>query len=153
MARRDFRLFLGGRFFAGLALQMQSVAIGWYLYDLTRDPLALGYAALAMFIPIVLFTLPGGDVADRLDRRHILGAAHSVQSACAALFLYLVVARTAETWPFYAVLALSGAARAFSGPAQQSFTPFSPRYAGSIGYPRSARAARSPRTDREYVTK
>jgi len=105
-------------------MQMQSVAIGWYLYDVTGDPLALGYAALAVFLPIAFFTLPGGDVADRVDRRHILGAAHIVQSACAALFLYLVVARTVDTWPFYAVLALSGTARAFSGPAQQSFTPF-----------------------------
>ena len=124
LAFRDFRFFLGGRFFAGLAMQMQSVAIGWYLYDVTRDPLTLGYAALAVFIPIALLTLPAGDVADRRDRRHILGVSHVVQSACAALFLYLVVAKTAETWPFYSVLALSGAARAFSGPAQQSFTPF-----------------------------
>jgi MFS family permease len=105
-------------------MQMQSVAIGWYLYDVTRDALTLGYAALAVFIPIALFTLPAGDLADRHDRRHILGAAHAVQSLCAGLFLYLVVAKTAQTWPFYSVLALSGAARAFSGPAQQSFTPF-----------------------------
>jgi MFS family permease len=124
LALRDFRLFLGGRFFAGLAMQMQSVAIGWYLYDVTRDPLTLGYAALALFLPIALLTLPAGDVADRRDRRHILGAAHAVQSVCAALFLYLVVAQTVLTWPFYSVLAISGAARAFSGPAQQSFTPF-----------------------------
>jgi MFS family permease len=124
LAVHDFRFFLGGRFFAGLAMQMQSVAIGWYLYDVTRDPLTLGYAALAVFLPIVLLTLPAGDIADRRDRRHILGAAHAVQSACAALFVYLVATKTLETWPFYAVLALSGAARAFSGPAQQSFTPF-----------------------------
>ena len=124
LARPDFRFFLGGRFFAALAMQMQSVAIGWYLYDLTRDPLTLGYAALAVFMPIVLLTLPAGDIADRRDRRHILGAAHAVQSVCAALLVYLVMAKTVETWPFYSVLALSGAARAFSGPAQQSFTPF-----------------------------
>jgi MFS family permease len=124
LAVRDFRLFLGGRFFAGLAMQMQSVAIGWYLYDATGNPLVLGYAALAVFLPIALFTLPGGDVADRVDRRRILGTAHVVQSVCAALFLYLVVVQTTDVAPFYAVLALSGAARAFSGPAQQSFTPF-----------------------------
>ncbi len=103
---------------------MQSVAIGWYLYDATRDPLTLGYAALAIFIPIAIFTLPAGDVADRVDRRQILCAAHGVQAVCAALFLYLVFSGIVQTWPFYAVLALSGAARAFSAPAQQSFTPF-----------------------------
>ena len=124
MARRDFRLFLGGRFFASLALQMQSVAIGWYLYDLTGDPLTLGYAGLAVFLPIVVFTLPGGDVADRSDRRHVLGAAHVAQALCAAMFLGLVVTKVSEAWAFYAVLALSGTARAFSGPATQSFIPF-----------------------------
>jgi MFS family permease len=103
---------------------MLEVAIGWYLYDLTRDPLTLGYAALAIFIPLVLFTLPAGDLADRLDRRHILGVAHFVQSICAALLLYLVASKTADTRPFYAVLALTGGARAFSGPSQTSFTPF-----------------------------
>jgi len=121
---RDFRLFLGGRFFAGLALQIQSVAIGWHLYAATGDPLVLGYAALSVFLPIAVLTLPAGDVADRVDRRLILGAAHAVQAACAALFLYLVLLDEKHVWAFYAVLALSGAARAFSGPAQQSFTPF-----------------------------
>ncbi len=124
LALLDFRLFLGGRFFSTLAMQMQSVAIGWYLYDLTGDPLVLGYAGLAVFVPIALFTLPGGDVSDRVDRRRILSAAHLVQAVCAALFLALVAARALETWPFYAALALSGTARAFSAPAHQSFAPF-----------------------------
>ena len=121
---RDFRLFLGGRFFAGLALQIQTVAIGWHLYEATGNPLVLGYAGLATFLPVAILTLPAGDVADRVDRRLILGAAHAVQSICAALFLYLVLHEQKQVWAFYAVLALSGAARAFSGPAQQSFTPF-----------------------------
>src|SRR5262245_25535499 len=120
LALRDFRLFIGGRFFAGLALQIQSVAIGWYLYEATNDPLVLGYAALAIFVPIAILTLPAGDIADRADRRHILGAAHAVQALCAALCLALVLAHEKQPWEFYAVLALSGVARAFSGPAQNS---------------------------------
>jgi MFS family permease len=103
---------------------MQSVAVGWYLYDLTADPMALAYVGLSVFVPIALFTLPGGDVADRVDRRFILGSAHLVQAVCAALFVFLTASKTEELWPFYAVLALSGAARAFSGPAMQSFIPF-----------------------------
>jgi len=124
LAVRDFRLFLGGRFCAALAQQMLAVAIGWYLYDLTGDPLTLAYAGLAVFLPIALFTLPGGDAADRRDRRRILGAAHLVLALCAGLLLVLTSLRTAETAPFYLVLALSGIARAFSGPAMQSFVPF-----------------------------
>ncbi len=120
----DFRLFLGGRFFAGLSLRMQEVAVGYYLYDATGNPVVLGYAALSVFLPIALFTLPGGDVADRFDRRHILGACHLANAAAAGALFFLVFTRTTQPWLFYAVLSLTGAARAFSAPAQASFLPF-----------------------------
>lgn len=138
---RDYRLYLGGRFFAAMSQQMLSVAIGWYLYDLTGDPLTLGYAGLAMFLPIAIFTLPGGDVADRFDRRRILAIAHLVQAVCSAVLVYLAVARTLTPWPFYAVLAVSGMARAYSAPAVQSFAPFLvPRaqFAESVAWSASA---------------
>src|ERR1044071_3987515 len=118
---RDYRLFLCGRFFAAMSQQMLAVAIGWYLYDLTGDPLVLGYAGLATFLPIALFTLPGGDVSDRNDRRKILALAHLVQATCSAVLVYLAVTRTVHPWPFYAVLLVSGTARAYSAPAVQSF--------------------------------
>lgn len=121
---RDYRLFLTGRFFAAMSQQMLAVAIGWYLYDLTGDPLVLGYAGLATFVPIALFTLPGGDVSDRYDRRKILAAAHLVQAICSAVLVYLAATRTVNPWPFYAVLVISGTARAYSAPAVQSFGPF-----------------------------
>jgi MFS family permease len=103
---------------------MQSVAIGWYLYDRTGDAMALAYAGLAVFLPIALFSLPGGDVADRVDRRWILGTAHLAQATGSAVLFLVVVFHTTKTWPFYAVLSLAGTARAFSGPAVQSFLPF-----------------------------
>ena len=108
LALRDYRLYLGGRFFAAMSQQMLTVAIGWYLYDLTGDPLTLGYAGLAIFVPIALFTLPGGDVADRHDRRRILAAAHLVQALCAGVLVYLAATRAMQPWPFYAVLAPVG---------------------------------------------
>ena len=103
---------------------MQSVAIGWYLYDRTGNAMALAYAGLAVFVPIALFSLPGGDVADRVDRRWILGSAHIAQAIGSAVLVLLVVLETTRIWPFYAVLALAGTARAFSGPAVQSLLPF-----------------------------
>jgi MFS family permease len=103
---------------------MQSVAIGWYLYDRTGDAMVLAYAGLAVFLPIALFTLPGGDVADRVDRRWILGTAHLAQATGSMLLVVFTWMGTEETWPFYGVLALAGTARAFSGPAVQSFLPF-----------------------------
>ena len=120
---RDFGLFLAGRFVSVLATQMQWVAIGWYLYDLTRNPLTLAFAGLASFVPIALLTLPSGDLADRVDRRWLLGAAHLIQALGAALLLVLVAAKTSVTWPFYAALVLSGCTRAISGPASKSLAP------------------------------
>lgn len=120
---RDFALFLGGRFFAVLAAQMQWVAVGWYLYDLTGDPMTLGWAGLAAFIPIALLTLPAGDLADRVDRRRILAAAHLIQASAAGLLLTLVAAHTSVAWPFYGALLLSGTTRALAGPAAKSLAP------------------------------
>src|SRR5258708_21597489 len=66
---RAFAFFLSGRFCNVLAAQMQWVANGWYLYDLTGDPMTLGWAGLASFVPIALLTLPAGDLPHRLHRR------------------------------------------------------------------------------------
>ena len=120
---RDFALFLGGRFFAVLAAQMQWVAVGWYLYDLTGDPMTLGWAGLAAFVPIALLTLPAGDLADRVDRRRILAAAHLIQASAAGLLLALVAVRTPVAWPFYGALLLSGTTRALAGPSAKSLAP------------------------------
>src|SRR5882672_6534793 len=101
LRQRDFGLFLGGRFANVLAAQMQWVANGWYLYDLTGDPMTLAWAGLASFLPIAVLTLPAGDLADRIDRRWLLGAAHLFQASAAALLLVLVFNNIAVTWPFY----------------------------------------------------
>jgi MFS family permease len=120
---RDFGFFLGGRFMSTLAQYMQWVAVGWYLYDLTGDPMTLAWAGFASFVPIALLTLPAGDLADRMDRRLILATAHSFQACAAALLLALVAAKVTLTWPFYAALLLSGTNRALSGPAHKSLAP------------------------------
>src|SRR5438477_10225292 len=123
LAIRDFALFLAGRFCNVLAAYMQWVAVGWYLYDLTRDPMTLGWAGLAAFLPIALLTLPAGDLADRADRRLVLFAAHLIQAVAAALLLVLVAMKTSATWPFYGALVLSGTTRALAGPASKSLAP------------------------------
>lgn len=121
--RRDFRLYLGALFLATLASQVQSVAVAWQIYDLRRSPLALGYVGLSQFVPMALFAFPAGDLADRLDRRMMLTASYLIQALGAALLLLLTLAKPAGIWPFYAVLALFGTARAFGQPASQSFLP------------------------------
>src|SRR5260370_42673296 len=108
LRRRDFAFFLGGRFCNVLAAQMQWVAVGWYLYDLTGDPMTLAFAGLASFIPIAVLTLPAGDLADRVDRRWLLGAAHLLQASGGALLLRLVFTKTSVTWPCSCAVILSG---------------------------------------------
>lgn len=141
LRRRDFALFLGGRVLSVLAAQMQWVAVGWTLYDLTGDPMTLGWAGLSSFIPIAILTLPAGDLADRIDRRWILGAAHLIQALAAVLLFFLVLKGISVTWPFYGALILSGATRALAGPAHKSLAPLLvPReqFAQSVAWAASA---------------
>ena len=71
---RDFSLYLVARFLGTLAVQMQTVAVGWQVYEVTRDPLDLGLIGLSQFLPFVLLILPAGHLADSYDRRRIVTA-------------------------------------------------------------------------------
>ncbi len=122
--RRDFAFFTSGRFLSTVAMQMQSVAIGWQIYSLTNSAFALGLVGLCQFAPMFLLTLPAGDISDRFDQRRVLAAAMTVEALASALFLALTLAHDAAIWPFYAVLVLFGAARGFAGPAGQSLLAF-----------------------------
>ncbi len=104
-------------------MQVQSAAVAWQLYELTRDPFALGLAGLAQFAPMFALMLYAGDVADRHERRRILAASYLVEAICAVVFIALTLADVKETWPYFATLVLFGVARAFSAPASQSFLP------------------------------
>ncbi|MBL8782112.1 MAG: MFS transporter [Alphaproteobacteria bacterium] len=104
-------------------MQVQSAAVAWHIYQLTRDPFALALVGLAQFGPMFALTLYAGDVADRFERRRILAASYFVEATCAGVFLGLILAGVTETWPYFSTLVLFGAARAFSAPASQSFLP------------------------------
>lgn len=120
---RDLRLFLSCRFLSGLGMNMQTVAVGWQVYDITGDPLALGYVGLAVFLPMALLTLPAGEIADRIDRRLVLAGSYIGEMASSLLLLALTLSGTRDVSLFYGALALFGAARAFVLPTQQSFLP------------------------------
>lgn len=122
--RRDFFGFVSGRFLATVAMQVQSVAIGWQIYDIERTPLALGLVGACQFLPMFLLTLPAGEISDRYDQRKVLAAAMAVQGVCATLFMVLSLAAPRNAPAFYAVLVLFGAARGFSGPAGSSLLAF-----------------------------
>jgi len=120
---RNFTLTLAARFIATLAVQMQSVAIGWQVYAITEDPLDLGLIGLAQFLPFVVLVLPAGQVADRFDRRLILTLCYAVEVACAVMLLVFSISGLSVVWPVFAVLVLFGSARAFAMPTSQAITP------------------------------
>jgi MFS family permease len=121
---RDFRLFLGVRVVSTLAVMIQSVAVGWQVYDMQRTPLALAWVGLAEFVPMFLLTLPAGAVVDHTDQRKVLSAAFFMQALSAALLMLLSLARVHSAAAFYAVIAVFGCARGFYGPAANSLLAF-----------------------------
>ncbi len=121
---RDLPAFTGARFAAEIALQVQSVAIGWQIYDMERTPLALGLVGLCQFAPMFLLTLPAGELADRVDQRRLLAIAQVVQAGCSGLFLLCSRLSPHNALPFYFILVVFGAARGFSEPGWQSLLAF-----------------------------
>jgi MFS family permease len=121
---RDFTVFLTSRFLSTVAMQVLSVAVGWQIYAIARDPLALGLVGLAQFAPMFVLTLPAGDISDRADQRIVFGLALAVEGLCGVLFVALSLSHPTTTWPFYLILVLFGSARGFSGPAGSSLLPF-----------------------------
>ena len=119
----NFRFYLIARFFTTLAVQMQSVAIGWQVYEATGDPLDLGLIGLAQFLPFVVLVLPAGQIADRMDRRLILVGCYLAQTVCALLLFWFTMSGIDDVWPVFAVLVLFGAARAFAMPTSSAITP------------------------------
>jgi MFS family permease len=119
----SFTRYAAARFFTVIASEMQSVAVGWQVYEITKRPLDLGLVGLAQFAPGVLLFLMSGHAADRYDRRRILLACYSGSALCAALLLSLSWSGLRTVYPIYAVMALVGVVRSFSGSAAQSLVP------------------------------
>jgi MFS family permease len=118
-----FTRYWAARFLAFVAIMMQSVAIGWQIYDITRDPLSLGLVGLAAFTPAIGLALVTGHVADRVDRRRILVVTYATELAAALLLLALAEAGNVQAWPIYGAIVLYGTARAFAMPAGQALLP------------------------------
>ena len=116
----DFRRYAFGRFFATMAWQMLGVAVGWQVYAITRDPLDLGLVGLAQFLPFLALVLPGGQVADRADRRLVMVAAYGVEALCAIVLIGFTLSGSREVWPVFLAMALFGAGRAFWMPSGQA---------------------------------
>ena len=124
----EFRSFVTARFCFTLAMQIQAVVVGWQIYDLTKDPLALGLIGLVEVIPSIAVALYAGHLADITSRKKIIVTCAAVLIFC-SLFL-LTYSFNLEHFldrfgvvPIYLIIFISGCARGFIGPAVFSFMP------------------------------
>ncbi|KMK65008.1 MFS transporter [Puniceibacterium sp. IMCC21224] len=117
---RGFSRYWCALILAGFAQQIQTVAVGWQVYDITRNPLDLGLVGLSQFAPALALVLVTGSVADRLPRRMILGVALAVMSVCAVGLVIHTQSDPGVVWPIFALITVFGAARAFYNPARQA---------------------------------
>ena len=117
----DFRLFLSFRFFTTIAFQMQGLIVGWQMYELTKDPLALGLIGLAEALPNIATALFAGHVADRYNRKRII-VWFTLLFLVGTGLLFLFSVRTLgiiSAWgvfPIYLVVMISGISRSFLYP-------------------------------------
>ncbi|MGC2821087.1 MAG: MFS transporter, partial [Candidatus Sulfotelmatobacter sp.] len=119
----DFVLFEIARFLIVSAVEMQAVAVGWQVYDITKRALDLGLVGLAQFLPGILLFLVSGHASDRFDRRKVLGTCYAGYAVCSGLLLVLAVRGTHAVLPIYLVLILLGVVRSFNGTASRSILP------------------------------
>jgi predicted MFS family arabinose efflux permease len=120
---RDFRLMWFGACMSSIGTWMQIVAQGWLIYRLSHSAPLLALDQFLGGIPIFLFSLIGGVVADRAERRKILLASQYVQMACATVLTVLVATGRIHVWHMLSLSFVSGFAQAFGGPAYQALIP------------------------------
>jgi MFS family permease len=132
-------LFWCARVAATAASQMQAVAIGWQIYDLTGSALDLGLVGLIQFVPVVGLALVVGHVADRYDRRLVIRAAQLVEAAAAACLTVASAGAWLDIPAIFALVLVAGTARAFELPTMHALVPglvpaplFSRAVAGSV---------------------
>jgi len=120
---RDFRLMWIGACTSSIGTWMQIVAQGWLIYRLSHSPFLLALDQFLAGIPIFLFSLIGGVVADRQERRKILLMSQYIQMGSAALLTLLVATGWVHVWHILCLSFVSGLAQAFGGPAYQALIP------------------------------
>ncbi len=127
--RRDYTVFLTGRFLGTLATSTQSVVIAWEVYEIARRTMGIKEAAfvvgmigLVQFLPLVALTLVAGEAADRHSRRLILVLCYAAQLLTSTALAFHS-ALTGELWPMFVLSALFGSARAFLAPTASALGP------------------------------
>jgi MFS family permease len=121
LSYRDFRLFWFGQIISITGTWMQSVAQGWLVYSLTKSPFYLGMVAAAASLPILLFTLPAGVLADRLPKRNLLLYTQGFSVVPALMLGILTSLKVVAVWQVALLAAVLGSINAVDIPTRQSF--------------------------------
>ena len=125
LTHRNFRLLWFGALTSSIGTWMQKVAQAWLIVTMTGSSSAfyLGLDSFAGEVPILLFTLIGGVVADRRDRRHMMLVSQGIQMGVALMLAVLVFTGLIQIWMVLTLSFCAGCAQAFGGPAYQSLIP------------------------------
>ncbi|HXL73679.1 MAG TPA: MFS transporter [bacterium] len=118
----NYRAYIVGRFVSEFGQQMLAVVVRWEIFDITHSALALGLVGLFFWIPIFLFILPAGSLADRYNRKHIVLLTQLLFAVC-SVGLAFTSHFHPSIWLMYGLLFLSGVSMALSDPAKQALLP------------------------------
>jgi len=123
LKQRDFGLFWASLLFSAVGSQISTVAIAWQIYEITNSPFQLGLAGLFRALPVMLLSIPGGVVADRMDRRSLLIITQGLAALLALALALLSHFGQVQVWHIYTVTFLSGAVGIFDSPARTALIP------------------------------
>ncbi len=123
LRERDYARLIGSSIAYGFGREMVFVAVGWQVYDISRNPLHLGLVGLAEFLPLLLLALPAGAIADRFSRKLIYIGSLLADAAITAGLLVVSLSGAGSLWPFLALSFASGCSAALGNPAVRSMWP------------------------------
>src|SRR5579872_6145043 len=120
LRHRNYRIYFSGQIVSLAGTQMQQAAIAWQVYGLTHSALSLGLIGLFRVVPIILFSMWGGVVADVVDRRKLLIGTQTFRLIISAALAATTLAGGVSVWEIYGFTALVAGALAFDNPALQA---------------------------------
>ena len=123
LKQRDFGFFWLSLLFSAVGSQISTVAVAWQVYEITDSPFQLGLTGLLRALPVMILSLPGGVIADRMDRRNLLIITQSLAALLALALALLTSTGQIRVWHIYAVTFLSGAVGIFDAPARTAMIP------------------------------
>jgi len=118
-----FAWYWSGQLLSGIGTWSQSIAISWLVLDLTHSAVDLGTVTMLQFLPILLFALYGGVIADRLKRRKLLLVTQIALAAEAVVLGVLVATHVISLWEISLIAVGVGTTNALNNPTQQAFVP------------------------------